>query len=199
MQTEIEAKFLDIQPDFIRAVLKKNKAVLLHAERLMRRKNFDFPDKKLERIGGWIRVRDEKDKITLSYKRVTKRTIDGTKEISVVTDNFDATCNLLIAIGLDCKSYQETKREKWILHGVEVTIDTWPWIPAFVELEGKSEAQLKVAAFKLGLDWAKALYGSVEIAYRACYTVTEKEIDSWENITFIPVPDWLAVRKKIKP
>jgi len=159
-------------------------------------KNFDYPDKKLEKIGGWIRVRDEGDKITLAYKRLIDRTIKGTKEISVVVDNFDAICDLLIAIGLDCKSYQETKREKWMLDGVEVTIDTWPWIPTFVELESKSETRLKDVAFKLGLDWTKALHGSVEIAYQTYYNVTEEEIDSWEDITFTPVPDWLEICKK---
>lgn len=196
MQTEIEAKFLDINTDSIRAALKENRAVFAHSERLMKRKVFDYPNKKLERIGGWIRVRDEGDKITLAYKRLIDRTIEGTKEISVIVDNFDATCDLLIAVGFDCKSYQETKREKWMLDGVEVTIDTWPWIPAFVELEGESEARLKDIAFKLGLDFTTALYGSVEIAYQAYYNVTEKEIDSWESVTFIPVPDWLEILKK---
>lgn len=196
MQTEIEAKFLDIKPDSIRATLEKNKAILIHPERIMRRKNFDYPDGKLEKIGGWIRVRDEGDKITLAYKRLINRTIEGTKEISVTVNSFDIICNLLLAIGLDCKSYQETKREKWILNEVEVTIDTWPWIPTFVELEGKSEKQLKDAAIKLGLNWEKTLHGSVETAYQAYYDATEEEINSWENITFIPVPDWLEIRKK---
>ena len=196
MQTEIEAKFLGIKPDAIRGDLKKNKAVLVHSERRMKRKTFDYPDKKLRKSKGWIRVRDEGDKTTLAYKRLIDRTLEGTKEISVVVDNFDAICNLLIGIGLDCKSYQETKREKWILDKVEVTIDTWPWIPTFVELEGESETRLKDVAFKLGLDWAKALHGSVEIAYQAYYNVTEEEINSWEKITFIPVPDWLEVRRK---
>jgi len=32
-------------------------------------------------------------------------------------------------------SYQETRREKWMLDDAEVTIDTWPWIPTFIEIE----------------------------------------------------------------
>lgn len=122
--------------------------------------------------------------------------LDGTAEVSVVVDDFDAACNVLTAIGLCCKSYQETKRETWELQDVEVTIDTWPWIPAFVELEGESEAQLKDATLTLDLDWTKALHGSVETAYQAYYDVTEEEIDSWERIVFIQVPDWLSARKK---
>jgi len=40
------------------------------------------------------------------------------------------------------------------------------------------------------------LHGSVEIAYQNYYNVSEGEIDGWENITFIPTPDWLESQKK---
>lgn len=196
MQTEIEAKFLDIKKEKIQNTLKKNEAVLVHPECLMRRKNFDYPDSRLEKIGGWVRVRDEGDMVTLAYKQLVDRTIEGTKEISLKVEDFDKVTDFLLAIGLDNKSYQETKRERWDFEGVEVTIDTWPWIPTFVELEGPSEEKLKEVAVKLGLDWNKAVHGSVEIAYQAYYNVTEQEIDSWEEITFIPVPDWLEIHKK---
>jgi adenylate cyclase class 2 len=196
MQTEIEAKFLNVDQEKLRNLLKERGAVLVHLERLMRRKNFDYPDGRLEKIGGWIRVRDEGDKTTLAYKQLVDRTIEGTKEISLTVENFDAISNLLLAIGLENKSYQETKRERWDLEDVEVTIDEWPWIPAFVELEGSSEEKLKAVAEKLALDWNKAMHGSVEIAYQAYYRVSEEEIDGWKSITFIPVPDWLESRRR---
>jgi adenylate cyclase class 2 len=196
MDIEIEAKFLDIDAEKLRSLLKKNGAVLVHPEQLMRRKNFDYPDARLEKIGGWIRVRDEGDKTTLAYKQLLDRTIKGTKEISLVVEDFDKISDLLLSIGMDNKSYQETKRERWDLDGAEVTIDTWPWIPTFVEIEGLSEEKLKDVAAKLDLDWSRAIHGSVEIAYQAYYNVSEEEIDGWENITFIPVPDWLEVRRK---
>jgi len=142
MNIELEAKFLDIDTEKLRALLKEKGATLIHPERLMRRKNFDYPDKRLEAVGGWIRVRDEGDKVTLAYKQVAHRGIDGTKEISLTVEDFDTVSNLLLAIGLNNKSYQETKRERWDFEGVEVTIDTWPWIPTFVELEGVSEEKL---------------------------------------------------------
>lgn len=198
MQTEIEAKFLDIDVKAIRKQLKDVGAKFIHSEQLMRRKNFDYTDGRLEKIGGWIRVRDEGSIVTLAYKQLFNRTIEGTKEISVVVNDFDAICNLLLAIGLHNKSYQETKRERWELGGVEITIDTWPWIPTFVELEAYSEAKLRQAASALGLDWSKALHGSVETAYQNYYNVTEEEIDGWENITFVPVPEWLEVKRKAK-
>lgn len=70
MQIEIEAKFLDIDKEKINKLLIDSGAVLVHKECLMRRKNFDYPDARLEKIGGWIRVRDEGDKVTLAYNNL---------------------------------------------------------------------------------------------------------------------------------
>src|SRR3989344_9044890 len=116
MNTEIEAKFLDIDPVSFRTRLRDAGASQEHPERLMKRKTFDDKNGSMYKIGGWVRVRDEGDKVTLSYKQLDNRTLHGTREISVVVDDFDKTCLLLEAIGLKAKSYQETKREKWILN-----------------------------------------------------------------------------------
>ena len=196
MQTEIEAKFLNIDVEGLRAQLKQNRAKLIHEERFMKRKTFDVVGDKLRKIGGWIRVRDEGNRVTLSYKQLSDRTLHGTKEVSVDVSDFDSACEFLIATGFVCKSYQETKRERWELDGVEVTIDTWPWIPSFVEIEGRGEKELKSVAAKLGLNWDEATFGSVEPAYQAVYEVSEEEINGWENITFSSVPDWLEAKRK---
>ena len=196
METELEAKFLDIDPDSLRKSLKESGAKLAHPERLMKRKAFDFPDERLEKEGGWIRVRDEGDKITLSYKRLVDRTLHGTKEITVEVSDFEKTCNILIAAGLQVDAYQETKREKWELEGSEITIDTWPWIPTFVEIEAPTEDKLKEVVKKIGLDWKNAMHGSVETAYQKYFDVTEQEVDNWESITFTSVPEWLEVKRR---
>lgn len=196
MNTEIEAKFLDINPSELRGKLRNIGATLEYVERLMKRKTFDDQDRKLRKVGGWIRLRDEGDKITLSYKQLNDRTLHGTKEVTLTVDNFNTASLFLETVGFKQKSFQETKREKWMFGQAEITIDTWPWIPPFVELEGESEAQVKDAAVSLGLDWSKALHGSVETAYQKYYDVTEEEIDNWESITFVPVPDWLEKKRK---
>jgi len=196
MKTEVEAKFLDIEPLQLREALKNHGGTLVQAEVLMRRKIFDYADKRLDKIGAWIRVRDEGNKITMSYKRLVDRSFQGTKEIVFNVDNFAAACDFLLAVGLDCRSYQETKRETWMLDSCEVTIDTWPWIPPFVELEAETEEIVQAAAAKLGFDWNLALHGSVETAYQKYYEVKEEEIDHQEEITFTPVPDWLEIKRK---
>lgn len=196
MKTEIEAKFPDVDVALLRIKLKEVGATQEHGEILMRRSNFDYPERILDKKGGWVRVRDEGSKITLSYKQLNDRTLHGTKEVSVDVGDFEKTCEFLNAIGLEVKAIQETKREKWVYKGVEITIDTWPWIPTFVELEAESEQSIKEVAQDLGFDWKDAMHGSVETVYQMHYDFSESEIDHWESITFIPEPEWLTVRKK---
>ena len=196
MDIEIEAKFLDVDTAALRAKLAEVGAKKEHPEILMKREVFDYPNLRLEKIGGWVRVREEGDKITLSYKQLNDRTLHGTQEVTLFVDDFKKACKFLIALGLEKKAHQETKREKWFLDDVEITIDTWPWIPTFVELEGPSEAMLRDVAQKLVFDWRHAMHGSVETAYQKYYDFTEQEIDHWESITFIPPPDWLLARKR---
>jgi len=196
MQTEIEAKFINVNVDLIRKKLKDAGAKLIEPERLMKRHVFDYPDHRLEAIGGWVRVRDEGSKITMSYKQLNDRTLHGTKEVTLVIDDYEQAKQFLDSIGLIIDSYQETKRESWKLDDVDVEIDTWPWIPSFVELEAPDEASIKAAAKTLGFDWKDAMHGSVETAYQDVYDVTEEEIDNWELITFTPVPGWLEPKRK---
>ncbi len=196
MEVEIEAKFPGVDPMDVRKKLHSAGAVCLQPEVLMRRKVFDYPDLRLEKIGGWIRVRDEGNRVTMSYKQLNNRTLHGTKEVTLVVDSFDKGCDFLTSVGMYAKSYQETKRELWQLGDVEVAIDTWPWVPTFVELEGGSEKVLRKAAIDLGLDWSTAMYGSVETVYQMYYQLTESEIDRWESVTFVPIPDSLLAKKK---
>lgn len=197
MQTEIEAKFTDIDAALLREKLRALGAVRKHEEVLMRRRNFDYPDERLDAINGWIRVRDEGDKVTLCYKQLIDRSLHGTKEVMVIVDDFERTCMFLNSIGLESKAYQETKRERWLYKDVvEVTVDTWPWVPTFVEIEGPTEELVKQTAADLGLDWSMAMHGSVETVYQMHYDVTEYEIAHWESISFIDTPEWLLAKKK---
>jgi adenylate cyclase class 2 len=196
MQTEIEAKWLDVDIAEMRRRLVSAGATLVTPERLMIRSVFDHADKRLEKIGGWMRVRNEGDKVTLSYKQLNDRTLHGTKEVTVIVDDFDHTCTFLKSIGLVQNSFQETKRESWKIGDTEIELDTWPWIPSFIEIEAKGEDALHRTAVTLGLDYAQALHGSVETAYQAVYNLSEEEIDNWPEIRFSEIPDWLKARRK---
>lgn len=196
METEVEAKWLDIDVEELRKKLLAVGAELVFPKRLFTRKVYDYSDKALSKKGAWVRVRDEGDKITMSYKQLDDRSLHGTKEVNVIVNNFEAACSMLEALGLTSYAYQETKRESWKLDDAEIEIDTWPWIPTFVEIEAKSEESVKNAAKKLELNFADALFGSSEPAYMAVYDVTEEEVSSWPEIRFSKVPDWLLEKKK---
>lgn len=196
METELEAKWLNIDKDDLRQKLRATGATLVSPERLMVRQVFDYPDKRLEQIGGWVRVRNEADKVTMSYKQLNDRTLHGTKEVNLTVDNYERACSFLLAVGLVSESIQETRRESWLLGETSIEIDTWPWIPSFVEIEAKSEAEVRSTARSLGLEWERALHGSVETAYQAVYDVTEAEVNGWPEMRFIDTPGWLMEKKK---
>ena len=87
----------------------------------------------------WLRLRTNGKKTTLTYKSVEKNSIDGTKELEIEVDNFENTNSLLELAGIKNKGYQENNRVQYVLDDVEIDIDTWPMIPTYVEIEGKSE------------------------------------------------------------
>jgi adenylate cyclase class IV len=106
MQTEIEAKFLNIDVEKTRAKLQEIGAILEYPERLMKRTTYDLKNKSLRKEKAWVRVRDEgSGKITLSYKKLVDRSIYGTKEITVDVSSFETICNFLEACGFESKSY----------------------------------------------------------------------------------------------
>ena len=196
MQTEIEAKWLHVDHELMRNKLREIGAACEQKERLMIRQIFDYPDKKLQKKSGWVRVRSEGNKVTLSYKQLNNRSLHGTKEIAVDVSDFKATVDFLKELGLEPKSLQETKRESWKLGNVEIELDTWPWIDPFMEIEAANEELLNEVAQKLGLSRSDALHGSVETAYQAQYDVSEKDVNSWPEIKFGPVPNFLQARRK---
>jgi len=196
MQTELEAKFLDVNHDKLRRSLKQQGAICRLPMRLMHRKNFDFPDFRFQESGGWVRVRDEGDRITMSYKQLNDRGLHGTKEVNLVVSDFSEACNFLRSIGLEEKTDQETKRESWELAGVEIELDEWPWVKPYVEIEAKTEENLKKIAKLLGLNFQDAVFGSVEIVYEAEYNVTDEEIDMIPVVKFGKIPKWLEERRK---
>lgn len=197
MQTEIEAKFLDVDHDALRAKLRALGAVCEQPMRTMFRKGFDFPDRRLRKEkNGWVRIRNEGDKVTMSYKQLDDRGVHGTKEVCLTIDSFEQAEVFLRAIGLAPEVSQETRRESWRLGHIEIELDEWPWTKPYAEIEAHSEQELRDVAEKLGLDWNKVLHGSVEVVYTAEYDVTEDEVNSWPEVSFIPIPEWLEAKRK---
>jgi len=194
MKPEFEARFLSIDTDALRTKLKDAGGALVYAERLQRRVNMDYPDKRLAiQEHGWIRLRDEgSGEITLTYKRRTNNAVEAALETSVVVANYDDAKNFLLSIGLVIKSEQESKRERWMLDGVEIDIDTWPWLPTCVEIEGKDAVAVENAAEKLGFDMKDATYGPINFIYQRFYEIEDQESVSHTPLFFAAKCPWEA-------
>ena len=192
MKTEIEAKFLQVDIESIRERLKSAGAVLKIPMRMMRRVAIKMPW--MYENDSFLRIRDEGDKITVTYKQFSSRSVDGTFEIETTVGDFDEAVRLFNAVRLPTTSYQETRREEWELDGAEIVIDEWPWVKPLVEIEADDEAAVRSVAERLGFDWADAVFGSVMRAYEAEYPLLETGalISGVPEVKFgAPIPDML--------
>ncbi len=176
MQIEYEATFPSIDKNKARKCLKKAGAKLIRSEYLQKRIAFDLP-KGHEIKGGWLRVRDEGDKITMSLKVVDGDKIHNQKEICIEVNDFNNTAILLKTIGCEQKAFQESKRELWRLKDVEITIDEWPFLEPFIEIEGRSEKAVQEVSMLIGFDYTKALFCSVDTLYSKKYGVSKQIIN----------------------
>ncbi|MGI9339110.1 MAG: class IV adenylate cyclase [Psychrobacter sp.] len=167
MKTEIEVKFLNIDIDEMRDKLKAAGASREQPMRLMRRALIETPE--MRDRDGFLRVRDEGDKTTLTFKQFTENSLTGAKEREIVVSDFSETIAILAECGLNHHTLQETRRETWRLDGVEIVIDEWPWISPYIEIEGDSAESVRAMADRLGFNWSEAVFGSVDVIYNRQY------------------------------
>ncbi|MBP9701875.1 MAG: class IV adenylate cyclase [Candidatus Pacebacteria bacterium] len=200
MNTEIEVKFLHTNHEEIRSRLRDAGFVCVTPMRLMRRAIIDYADRRLQtgNPNSYIRVRDEGDKVTLTYKQFASLSIDGAQEIEVVTSSFENTVKIFTATGLEVVSLQESKRETWRNDTCEVVLDEWPWLDPYIEIEATTESEVRDAASNLGLDWSMAKFGDVMVAYRDQYPYLNETqtVGKVPEVLFdAPLPDLLKEMK----
>jgi adenylate cyclase class 2 len=191
MKHEIEATFLSVNKNSVRAKLKKAGFELKIPEYMMRRKTFDFSI-----ISGrkkWGRVRQEFDKVTMTIKEIRGSGINDTYEIELVVNDFNTAVSFFEACGIPAKAFQENRREVWIRNKVEVTIDTWPGLNPFVEIEGIDEKIVRKISNDLGFDFEKATFGSIDLVYEKELKIPAKTIIDLPEITFSNPPNKNAV------
>jgi len=145
MKVEYEVKVLDIDVNYI-----ENKLIALWAEvfdeMLMKRWVYDFSNKNKNDwnvSAEWYRLRDDWNKITIIYKVRTSNTIWWTKEVELVVDDFDVAHELLSKLDWDNTYYQENRRKLFLLDWIEFTIDSWPMIPSYLEIESSSKQDVE--------------------------------------------------------
>ena len=153
---EIEAKYLDIDPEGIQKKLLATGAVK-KSEVLIRQKVYDYPDWRLDKMGAWIRLRDMGSKVTLAYKQRLGMKDGvandaGMEEIEVAVGEFENTAMIMEKVGFAIKFYEEKKRITYTKGNIVFDIDIWPVLPPYLEIEGPSWEAIDKAAEDLGLD-----------------------------------------------
>ena len=146
MNKEIEIRLLDVdKEDFIKQILSLGASK--DSEFLQRRYTYDFnPVVK----NKWIRLRTNGKKTTLTIKEIIdKKSISGTNELEIEVSDFNKTNLVLEKLGYNHRNYQENYREIYYLDDVEISIDSWPLIPTYVEFESKSEEKINSLLEKL--------------------------------------------------
>ena len=173
MLIEYEARILDIDKDKLIKRLRDLNARFV-GEFDQKRYVYNIIPKA---DGKWLRLRTNGKKTTLTYKSVEKNSIDGTKELEIEVDNFENTNSLLELAGIKNKGYQENNRVQYVLDDVEIDIDTWPMIPTYVEIEGKSEESVLNIIKKLGINDKKITTLDVQSLYKEIYNIDITKID----------------------
>ena len=187
MKNEIEATFLSINKDATRDKLKKTGFKLKAPEYLMRRKTFDF-SRVAPGCNKWGRVRQESNKVTMTVKEIRGSGINDTYEVELVVNDFETAAAFFEACDIPAKAFQENMREVWARDGIEVTIDTWPGLNPFVEVEGKDEKVVRETSKELGFDFEKAVFGSIDLVYEKELGIPARTIIRLPEITFANPP-----------
>ena len=169
---ELEARFLEIDNKSLQQKLVAIGAKDLGEDLL---KEIIFYDEQLtwKPKRQYVRMRQTKNGISLSYKSKPNPKSIEMEEIEITVNDWHKTKVLLEKSGLIAYREQEKRRHSFTLDTVSIDIDSWPSIPPYVEIEAPTENAIKVTAKKLDLSWKDALF------YGAGYII--------ENYYHIPV------------
>lgn len=149
MEQEFETQVLDIDAEKIAQKLRDLGAKET-PEVLQKRWVFDLPKRGDE--GHWIRVRQIGQKTTITYKIKSGTGVSDTQEIETEVADFEKIVKIFQTLDVWSGSYyQENKRHGFELNDIEFTLDTWPKIPTFLEIEAKNEDKLWEGLEMLGL------------------------------------------------
>lgn len=178
MQIEHELKFLIRQPSTVLEQLLYLGGTLTAPRHLLRRCVFFISNSPHK---DFVRLRDEGERVTLTYKRIAA---EGVLEEEESVESFDVTRRLLEHMRLVFNSYQENFRTAYTLGKAVVTLDEWPGIPPFLEIEAPDRATLLQTVERLELDPAEGMVGAVSVVY-SHYRI---DLDRFQEVTFQRVP-----------
>jgi predicted adenylyl cyclase CyaB len=165
MATELEAKYFCNDIDTLKNKLENLGFTCTRERFLMKRYTFALTELNPS-PHKWARVRDEGDKVTMAFKQTSGiNELHGTEEIEFNVSSFDNAVLFLESLGFKDHMYQEQYREIWQKDEAEVSINWWPKLESFIEIEGPNENIVKTCSENLGFDYKTAIFGGVGNLY----------------------------------
>lgn len=153
---EIEIKILEINRKKV-----EEKLLSLGAEKIFDGKMnayfFDFKDGSLRKFGLILRLREEGNKIILTFKKpIEKEKAKIKEELEIEVSNFDITKAILESLGLQVWRIAKKHRVTYSLKEVHFELDKYgeeyDFIPEFLEIEAKNLENIYKFVELLGFD-----------------------------------------------
>ncbi len=146
MYNEFELKVIDIKPDEVRRRLSEIGAKFIakhHYRRLMVRLKEGKPTR-------WMRIRTDGKTSTMTMKERYGRGIEQTYEYEIEISDFAKAAKILGRLFKNI-IYEENTREEYRIGNATITIDKWPGIPPFMEIEGRDKKSVVNLFKRLGV------------------------------------------------
>ncbi len=185
--TEYEAKFYPVNKEEYRKKLEAIGAKLVVPERKMIRTLGDHRQNPMLPNNVYLRVRNEGNQVTLSYKTFTdeKGNLTDQKEIEVQVSDFERIVEIIELVGFKFNFKQENLREEWMYKNAQITIDSWPGLEPYSEIETDSENKVKEIAEELGFKWNHKIITPAADVYARVYKISiEEALEKLKDITF---------------
>lgn len=183
LAVEHELKFLEVDPALLVQRIMELGGRQLRPRHKLRRRTFDIPGAPR---GTFVRVRDEGDRVTLTLKQCQPN--GDVHELEECVESFSVTATLLEQMGMRPATYEENYRETYELEQAVITIDTWPGLSPFIEVEARDAERLAIACGSLSLDMEKGLKGPVDVVYaRKGISITGIKVLTFDAVVNLPM------------
>lgn len=187
---EYEIQVLNIDPkkkEKFTGIIFGHGGYIVHENTKLVRAAFHLPNKNNQNIEGYARVRSDGKETTMTIKTYENPKFPKETEVAI-KGGFEEGINFLRALLGKEKAYIETYREKWYLPfpGVhEITFDTWPGLPQWMEIDCTSKEVLDEMIELFGINKNKTRYGAAGNKYELYYGIPQKVVDDeTPSITF---------------
>lgn len=150
---ELEAKILNVNQTKLAKALKQLGAKKILDDRLIV-DWFQEPGTKPGREKWFLRARSQvKGGTTITLKFLVKkhRLHRQCREIELAASSHKEAVDFLLALGVSKYAHQEKHRTSWQYKDWRFDLDKYPGMPAYLEIEGRSEKHIKQAINLLGL------------------------------------------------